>query len=85
MVEYSSEVNLESFRKLQETVQLLLNGQESLIKICNKQKAELKKLKEKIKAKDEEFKEFRDRVSPFFEKFVWEKVEIDKVRSKIMF
>ena len=88
-----------SFRKLQETVQSLLKGQDTLLQVCSEQKADLKKLKEKlktttqelnktnefIKARDDEYQEFRNLVFPFFDKYSWDEVKMSKVSFKMMY
>lgn len=77
--QHRPEISLNSYRKLQETVQHLLKNQDSLIIACSKQKTDLKKLKELVKSKDEEYKQFCNLVFPFFDKYAWEEVTIDKV------
>lgn len=76
---HSTEITHDSYSKLQDTVQLLLKNQESLIQVCNKQKNDLKKLKELVKTKDNQFNQFYDIVFPFCDKYTWDEVTINKV------
>ena len=85
----STEISLAAFNKLQESVQDLLNGQDVLLKVCSKQKAEVKKLKDELEATKaelqtsvEENKRFHDLVFPFFDKYTYEEAQINKVRPK---